>query len=203
MRRRPFRLAAVVGLSLLAACGDSAVTSPTKVAPPSAPNDLLSISLGGISIGGTTSTSTDPKLLYCPSYLPKLSLTGLIGIDGGILSVGAVRLEVPPGAVLVPTLFELAVPPSKYMEVSLTAVGLEQFIFQKPVTVTIDYSRCSTSAVPAGATIEAVHILPLWYRILEEMGGTVDPTARTVTFTTGHFSSYAVAYRTTPVVEEP
>lgn len=202
MRRRPLYLAAVAGLSLLAACGDSTVTSPAPVAPPAAPNGLLGISIGGLTLLGG-GTSTDAKLLYCPTYLPTLKLTGLIGIDGGILSTGAVRLEIPPGAVLVPTLFTVAVPTSRYMEVSLSALDIEHFVFQKPVTVTIDYSRCSLSGVPAGATLEAVHVAPLWYSILEEMGGTVDTTARKLTFTTGHFSSYAVAYRTTPLVEEP
>ena len=178
MRARSLRFVAVALLSLATACGDSAITgSPTAALLPTDP-----------------SRSDDPKLLVCPSALPSLSAVGTIGPEGGTLSAGGLRLEVPAGAVLVPTVFELVVPPSRYMEVALHAVGVEHFVFEKAVTVTVDYGRCAASAVPAGASLQAVHIAPLSKRVLEEMGGVVDPAARTVTFTTGHFSSYAVAY---------
>ncbi len=202
MPRRPLHSVAIAdaALSLLAACSDSTATSPSAPAVPDAPNELLGISLGLPVFGGS---SDGARLVSCPSSGSTLSLRGLIGVDGGVLSAGAVKLEVPSGAVLLPTLFQVATPPSKAMEVSLTAVGVEHYVFQRPVTVTIDYSRCGLDAVPEGAVLEAVHIAPISKRILENMGGTVDPAARTITFTTGHFSSYAVAYRNAPAPEEP
>ena len=169
-------LSAVLCFSLVAACGDSGLTGT--------PDALLV----------DPKRSDDPNLLVCPTTLPAVSALGTIGIEGGTLSAGAVRLEVPAGAVLVPTLFEVVTPTSRYMEVQLSAVGVEHFVFEQPVRVTIDYSRCAAGAVPAGATLQGVHIEPLSKRVLEELGGTVDGSARTVTFSTGHFSSYAVAY---------
>ena len=186
MPRRSRSAIAVAALSLLAACGDASVTA--------SPSALL---------GTDPKRSDDPTLLACANLLPTVGVLGTIGLDGGVLAGGAARLEVPAGAVLLPTVFQVATPPSKVMEVQLSSIGVEHYVFQKPVSVTIDYSRCAAAAVPAGATLVAVHIAPLSKRILEEMGGTVDPSARTITFTTGHFSSYAVAYRSAPATDEP
>ena len=156
---------------------------------PSAPVQPQSRALLGLPLLG--GSSTGQRLLFCPNLLPTVSLTGTIDALGGVLSVSSLTLTVPDSAVTEPTLFALSVPTSLYMEVGLSAVGFEHYTFQKPVSVTIDYSRCS---VPYGATLHAVYIDPLTKTILEDMGGTVNAGARTLTFTTGHFSSYAVAY---------
>lgn len=163
-------LALVAGLT---ACGDEPVTA---------------------SSAALLDTLQQPKLLACPSNLPALSVTGPIGELGGTLAVGPLTLAVPEGAVPTSTLFALVVPPSQYLEVELNAVGLTSYVFQKPVTVTIDYSRCEVATGPGGAPLKVVQVHPLTRQVLEDMGGTMDPVARTVTFTTGHFSSYVVAY---------
>jgi hypothetical protein len=178
--RRIFLLALA---PLVVACADS----PTAPAP--SQQQSQSQSLWGLPFGGN---SDSPRLLICPSLLPTVSVSGTLDALGGTLSAGAVRLEVPAGALAEPTLLAVAVPPSLFMETRLDAVGIEHFVFQQPVTVTIDYSRCSR--VPQGATLRAVYIDPITKRIREDMGGTVDADAHTLTFTTGHFSSYAVAY---------
>lgn len=132
-------------------------------------------------------------LLVCPAS-DSASTTGVIDVLGGMLSLGGDALELPPNAVLLPTAFEVVVPRSPYMEVDVHAVGLTTFLFQQPASITIDYSRCSPDAIPAGAQLHAVYIDSDTKAILQDMGGTVDSAARRITFTTGHLSGYAVAY---------
>ena len=164
---------------------------------------LLLVALPALAACAESSTGTGsrallsdstPKLLACPSALPAVSLTGTIGALGGVLTAGPLRLEVPEGAVLLPTVFQLVVPPSPYMEVELHAVGVERFVFQQPVTVTIDYARGPTATGPNGAPLRVVHVAPLTRRVLEDMGGEMNRESRTIRFSTGHFSSYVVAY---------
>lgn len=170
--RRSFRSLLLVVLPALSACAESATGTGTR---------------------GLLSDSTS-QFLACPSALPAVSATGTIGALGGVLTAGPLRLEVPAGAVTLPTLFELVVPPSPYMEVQLHAVGVERFVFEQPVTVTLDYSRCPSATGPAGAPLKVVHVAPLTRAVLEDMGGEVNPGTRTIRFSTGHFSSYVVAY---------
>ena len=86
----------------------------------------------------------------------------------------------------------VTVPASKYMEVEISVAGSEHFTFELPVVVTLSYDRCTRSAAD---------LLPMtaWYidsetkDLLAPMGGMDDKVARTVTFTTGHLSGYAIA----------
>jgi hypothetical protein len=140
-----------------------------------------------------TEIASSPTLLSCPSTGTQTT-TGVVGLLGGVVSLGAARIEVPFGAVLDPTLFEIVVPASPYMEVEIHAVGLSSFLFRRPVQVTIDYSRCGDSAIPDGAQLQGVYIDGVTKSVLQEMGGTDDRAARRITFSTGHLSGYAVAY---------
>lgn len=137
--------------------------------------------------------SAAPTLLSCPTDSAQQSATALIGVLGGTLSLGGNSITIPANAVAQPTTFQIVVPPSPHMKVEIHAVGLASFLFQQPVQVTIDYSRCPASAVPAGATLQAVYV-DSTDAVLQQMGGTADPVNRNVTFTTGHLSGYAVAY---------
>jgi hypothetical protein len=132
-------------------------------------------------------------LLVCPTT-DGASTIGLLGPFGGVLSLGGNALELPFDAVPNPTQFQIVVPPSQYMEVDVHAVGLTTFLFQQPATITIDYSRCSPDAIPAGAQLHAVYIDSDTKAILQDMGGTIDSAAHRITFTTGHLSGYGVAY---------
>lgn len=173
MHRSLARLAPLALLAL-AACGDAIA--------PAAPTRPL------------VATATTPRLLSCPSDAPTESARGLIGVLGGLLSTSAARLDVPAGAVVSLTEFEVAVPPSAYMQADLHAVGLSSYVFNHDVQVTLSYARCATDGLPTDARLRAVYFDPATGTVLEDMGGTVDPASRTITFTTGHFSSYAVAY---------
>lgn len=179
MRPHVARLAPVAALALLAACGELA----ERTAP-------VTTGLRRETALGSAST-----LLVCPNEVASTTGQGLVDVVGGAVngSRGS-SMRAPAGAVAALQEFEIVTPASQYMEIQFNAVGVGHYTFAAPVTVTINYSRCPDSAIPAGATLHAVYIDPDTKQILEDMGGTVDPVARTVTFTTGHFSSYAVAY---------
>lgn len=133
-----------------------------------------------------------PNMLECPTNTT-LATTGLVGTLGGLLSLGQNAVSFPSGAVSTPTLFALTVPASRYMKVDVSAVGLGHFLFDAPVTVTIDYSRCPVSRTE-GRRLSVWYVTPLTHQPLENMGGVDDPVARRITFTTDHFSSYVIAY---------
>jgi hypothetical protein len=171
-------MAATGALALIAAsCTDVAV----------APTEMHN------SAGARFADASEPRLLVCPSSETRQT-TGIVGPLGGILTLGNTRVQIPLGAVLEPTLFQIVVPASQYMEVEVHAVGLTSFLFRRPVDLTIDYSRCGDDAIPSGAQLQGVYIDGDSKAVLHEMGGTDNRAARKITFSTGHFSGYAVAY---------
>lgn len=161
-----------------AACIDS-VASPT--APSRQPT------------GARFSETGSLTLLVCPTTETHQQ-TGVLGLLGGVLSLGNNALSLPFASVLLPTAFEVDVPASQYMEVDVHAVGLTSFLFHQPANITIDYSRCGDDAIPPGAQLRAVYIDSDTKAVLQDMGGTVDSVSHRITFTTGHLSGYAVAY---------
>lgn len=132
--------------------------------------------------------------LVCPTDSTQQSTVGLIGLLGGQLTLGRNQLTIPLGAVLSLTGFQITLPPGNAVEADVSAVGLTSFLFQSPVSITIDYSRCPPGAVPDGATLQVVYIDSQTKQILAAMGGVNDPFARTITFQTSHLSGYEVAY---------
>jgi hypothetical protein len=94
--------------------------------------------------------------------------------------------------VIASTLLRVTVPASTYMEVDVTANDLLSFLFVKPVTITIDYSRCPTS-VTAGKALTVWHINTQTKALIANMNGVNDPARRKISFTTTHLSGYAIA----------
>jgi hypothetical protein len=133
----------------------------------------------------------DPSLIECPPG-PALSTTALIGPLGGVLEAGATRVVIPVNAVLSPTTFRLTVPASKYVEIDVTTDASEHYLFSQPVLVTLDYSRCGRSDL-LRAPLSAWNIDPQTKALLEPMISVDNKLTQTVTFTTIHFSGYAVA----------
>lgn len=133
------------------------------------------------------------KLIQCPTDISQ-SASALLGVLGGEVAVGGHRIIVPPDALplLGLSLVTLTVPASRYVEIEVSVNGLAHFEFAQPLTVVVDYSRCSRSDIDRDP-------LSVWYidsvtkELLDDMGGVDDKLARTVTFTTDHFSGYAVA----------
>ena len=132
--------------------------------------------------------------LVCPLTVTQQSNVGLIGLLGGRVTLGPNRLTIPFGAVLSLTGFQITLPAGTAVEADVSAVGLLSFLFQTPVSITIDYSRCPAGAIPAGATLQVVYIDSQTKQMLAPMGGVNDPVARTITFQTSHLSGYEVAY---------
>lgn len=137
------------------------------------------------------SQSGSPTLIECPTN-QTLSTSGLVGLLGGSVQLGATGITIPDGALTAPTLIQVTVPASRFMEIDVSAVGFTSFLFQQPVTITIDYSRCNRNDLDP-QTLQVWHIDPLTHQMLENMGGVVDTATQHITFTTGHLSGYAVA----------
>ena len=102
-------------------------------------------------------------------------------------------MVVPEGAVPQPTEFTMSLPPSRYVELDISAAGAEHYTFARPVSIVIDYSRCRGPLLPSGD-------LSVWYvegqnkALVQDMGGVDDRLSRRVQFWTDHLSSYAIAY---------
>jgi hypothetical protein len=133
----------------------------------------------------------DPSLVNCPAG-PEQSATALIGPLGGVLAAGGTQVVIPANAVLSPTTFKLTVPASKYVEIEVTTDASEHYVFSQPVVVALDYSRCGRSNL-LRAPLSAWNIDPQTKALLEPMVSVDNKLTQTVTFTTLHFSGYAVA----------
>ena len=161
----------VAALAFGVSCGEQRATAPQAAA--------------------SRSDESTPSLLECPTN-QTLTTTTLVGLLGGTVQLGATSVTIPSGALTAPTLIQLTIPASRYMEIDVSAVGFASFVFQQPVTVTIDYSRCTRSNIDQ-ETLQVWHIDTTTKQLLENMGGTDDKTSQSITFTTGHLSGYAVA----------
>ena len=133
---------------------------------------------------------TAPSLLSCPSGQAR-GADGLVLPLGGAVGLGRHGVVVPAGALLGALEIEIEVPPSQYMLVELRANGQEHWQFLAPVTVTIDYGRCSIGLLDPPVTVW--HVDSGTGELLEHMGGIDNRIAKTITFTTDHFSGYAIA----------
>lgn len=132
-------------------------------------------------------------LVECPTNETQ-STFALVGTDGGVISLGGTRIEIPAGALplLGLNLISLRIPASQYVEIEVRVNDLAHFVFQKPVKIVIDYGRCTRSDIDR-APLRAWYINPVTKAFIADMGGVDDKVARTVTFATDHFSGYAIA----------
>lgn len=134
-----------------------------------------------------------PKLLVCPSN-ETFSASSLIDpLLGGVVSVAGSSISVPPGALALPSVVALTVPAANTVEVDASVVGVEHAVFGEPVSVTIDYSRCGQSSID-NRRLSVWYLDPITGAPIENMHGTDDRPNRKITFTTDHFSGYAIAY---------
>lgn len=157
---------------------------------------LAVLSFSVATCGGDGSTAilspSSPTLLQCPATQTQTT-SALVTTLGATVSLGGTSVRIPAGALLAATTITLTVPASQYMEIAVQANDLTSFLFQQPVSITIDYSRCA--AAEANKTPLSVwHIDTQSKQFLENMGGVDDKRTHTITFTTGHLSGYAVAF---------
>lgn len=166
-------LAFPAALAALASCTPD--VDPARLTAPDAP---------------ARSTAFGATLVECPANQTQTS-SALIGALGGTLSVGNHRMVVPPLAVLGLGTFTMTVPASNYLEVEIRANGQEHYQFHRPVTLTLDYSRCTRSNIDK-SPLRIFYIDPVNKQILQDLGGVDDKAARTVTVGTNHLSGYAI-----------
>jgi hypothetical protein len=193
MRRRWLTLfsAAVIAISAAAVSSCEQGTAPRLDAPPASAASL--------------SAASTPVLVRERTTLPDvLSLTHLIGVNGGTVQLAGHALELPAGALLQPTLVTLRIVPSGYIEMEATAVtsGLLGRVinigargFEKPVKLHLTYVRAVDLASQDEARLT----------ILKKVGGydnvanfiriesTVDTQRRIVTAELDNFSGYMMA----------
>jgi hypothetical protein len=176
-----------LALLAVAACSGD-VTAPSRQAPatPGSSTPLLGI----LEPGASSAT-----LIDCPVATTE-SVTSRIGYSGGVLSLGNTRVVIPLGAVLFPQDFTLTIPASHYAEIRVRTGSAEHYLFQVPIAMTIDYSRCATAATDQ-RLLTVWNIDPDSKALLEPMTGVDDKLTHTIVFTTIHLSGYAVADRTT------
>ncbi len=171
---------AAVALTATLVAGACADRPASNMAPVVGRADVLS-----------TANSAPVAPLKCPAS-SGTSAASTVTPPGGAVRLGVTKAEFSAGAVDLPTSVTLSVPASNYMEIRLTADGVEHMQFDAPVRITIDYSRCPRSDIEKSP-------LSVWYydrgtgALLEDMHGVDDKDARTITFTTDHFSGYVIA----------
>jgi hypothetical protein len=166
------------GVAILVACAAPDLTAP----PPSEAAAQKQLLFGG---------SSSPSLLECPTNTA-VSTSALVTTLGGTVSVGGVSIAIPAGALLQDANVTVTIPASQYVEADISVEGSEHFIFQAPVVVTLSYARCARSNIDL-RPLSAWHIDNDTKALLEEMPSLDNKLLRTVTFTTGHLSGYAVA----------
>jgi hypothetical protein len=136
-------------------------------------------------------SSSGPVLVECPSS-ESASAEGTLGATGGSITLKNHRLSLPLQAVTSPTKFRLSENPSKYMELDLRAGDQASFGFNKPVSITIDYSRCTRSNIDKGP-LSVWKIDPATKALLKQMNAVDDKTGRTITFASDSLSTYSIA----------
>jgi len=128
--------------------------------------------------------------------------TALIGFTGGRLSVAGVRVDVPAGAVLLPTQFTISLEPvaapggGHYLEANLTAIqnhpilgliDIGELGFAKRIKLTFSYRDMD---VDDPSRLRVARLLP--GNTLEVLRTNVHPGKRSITARTTHFSRYCM-----------
>jgi hypothetical protein len=132
------------------------------------------------------------NLIECPSS-QSATATGLVTpLLGGVVSVGGMVVTVPAGAVLAPTTIEVTVPASQYLEIDVSVPGVEHFQFEVPIVVSMSYARCNRADI-LRTPLTAWYIDSSTKEPLDQMISVDNKLLRHVTFTTIHFSGYALA----------
>ena len=182
--RNFFPTLAVLGLLFSAACADADLTTGPVA------GDLDDDAITAVA-APAPAASAAPDLLPCPTPA-RGSATGLLRVLGGVLRLDGHHMRIPFLAILRPTRFEMEVPASRHLEVTIHAVGHASFEFRRPVRVTVDYSHCPAAEIP-DAPLHVWHVDPVTGAALEHMGGIDDRAARTITFETDHLSTFSLA----------
>jgi hypothetical protein len=168
------RFVAVALAAALTACSEP-TTAPPSAAPPVSLNE----------------TETSASLLRCQWTFFDITW-GFVGPLGGLLSLDGHSISVPPLALDRLVFITLRTPSTRFIEVEARVNGQDHFQFAQPITVTLDYSRCrSWELGPEPVTVWQID--PETKAFIRDMGGVDDRANKRISFTTDHFSGYAVA----------
>lgn len=192
------RVLAAAAVALVAtACSDSTGTNAAPPAPNAkvtAPAAAGSPSGLAVAAGKQNNGKGSRQLLACNAAGANAAQSkAVIGPEGGFVEAGGSIMAVPPGAVPTATTFTMSVHGMPALRVDIRAGNADHYVFQRPVVVTIDYSRCGSAA-------DNLPAFSAWYvdnpgnTLLEDMGGLDDRTNRRIFFATDHLSGYAVAF---------
>jgi hypothetical protein len=134
-----------------------------------------------------------PKAIPCPVNA-STSASGVLGPLGGAVTAlpTATAILLPAGALLTPTTFDVTVPASQFVIVDIKADGADHFTFALPVTIVLDYSRCTRSDI-LGADLGVYVYEPATGELGEKMVSVDNKLLRQITFATNHLTSYVVA----------
>jgi hypothetical protein len=136
-------------------------------------------------------TEAAPSLLRCQRTFFDITW-GLVGPLGGLLSLDGHSIVVPPLALDRLALITLRTPSTRFIEIEARVNGRDHFQFAQAVTVTLDYSRCRPWELgPEPVTVWQID--PDTKAFIQDMGGVDDRANKRISFTTDHFSGYAVA----------
>jgi hypothetical protein len=133
-------------------------------------------------------------LAVCPSSQDQSASSGLLDpLLGGSVSIGGTSVLIPVGALLSAQTINLDIPASQYMEIEVTAnTPTGHLVFQQPITITIDYSRCSPDI--QAKTLSVWNIDPNSHQLLQNLGGIDNKLTHQITITPNHISGYAIAF---------
>ncbi|MGH7447011.1 MAG: hypothetical protein ACREK1_00120 [Longimicrobiales bacterium] len=93
-----------------------------------------------------------------PTDLPSLQVSSIIGLLGGEVHLAGHVIQVPAGAVSLPTVFTLTLATNGYVEVDISAlttdllgntVNIGEQGFKKPVTLSLTYARATNVTDPS------------------------------------------------------
>ena len=180
-RRGVLRAFAALAIVLTVNCGrdDGGIYSP------------LEPQLATVKVGGKTYTRIEE---HAPNA--DLSLSQVIGINGGSVSLAGHTITVPAGAVSVPTIFTITLANNGYIEVDLTAVvntllgtvDVGSDGFDTPVTLALTYARATNVSDPS--RLKIIRLNPNGKH--EILPSTVQTGPLTVKAELDHFSRYAM-----------
>src|SRR5688572_16766469 len=101
--------------------------------------------------GRTGGDPLKPKLLMCPNT-KEIRVERTIGPEGGTLTVGEHRLDIPAGAVSVPVRFVGVHVVGELLKTTFLVNDAETYAFQVPVTLTLSFARCEEQRRALGPT---------------------------------------------------
>jgi len=166
-----FSFAALIAVLALADCRGGEPTGPVPAGPPR-----------GVTINGVTLPSAPTGARLRPAAI----VSRTIGPLGGSIEVEGGRLDVPPGALLLPVEITVRGKIDGLYQYRFSPNGLQ---FTVPATVSIQVDPPAIGVAPGRLAIAMASDAGDDWRIL---GGSFDPETGRVTAQVHHFTQYAL-----------